>query len=202
MLLWRRIGPIKATTASILFSFFLVGITSHFFKLEWGLQYLACFAAGALAAGIAYTNVTELAKWKDFRWGVLAAIAFVIWLPIAWKHPSSTTFNDMLFTVFSFSLLLQASKPLPNTLSSFLGARPLAWLGTISYSLYLIHAPLLQLFQQTLLMPHHITTLKAFVALVAVGVPSIIGVSYLFHMTCERPFMNTKPNKEIILTRN
>jgi peptidoglycan/LPS O-acetylase OafA/YrhL len=201
VLLWRKVGPTKATATAVLLSFLLVGM-SRITKEYWGLQYVACFALGAFAAGVAYDGNSEFAKIKALPWGAIAAVIFCSWLMFACKHLVSLTTSDLLFAAFSMSLLLYASKPLPNPASSFFGAKPFAWLGSISYSLYLIHAPLLQLFQQVLLMPYHVTPVTTFVILAVVTVPLIIAFTYGFHFLFERPFMNTKPNQETVLARN
>jgi peptidoglycan/LPS O-acetylase OafA/YrhL len=65
----------------------------------------------------------------------------------------------------------------------------LAFLGTFAYSVYLIHAPLLQLVWQTLIAPVALTPGAAFSALVFIGVPLAVGAAYVFFLVCERPFV-------------
>ena len=67
--------------------------------------------------------------------------------------------------------------------------RPLVLVGTFSYSFYLLHAPLLQIIWQYLLRPLKLSPFHEFLALSFAGLPAIIGISYLFHLLCERPFM-------------
>lgn len=71
--------------------------------------------------------------------------------------------------------------------------RPLAGLGVFSYSLYLVHAPLLQVFWLLIVRPFDLGQGAALVAMWVVAVPAIVGISYLFHIVAERPFMNSKP---------
>ena len=70
--------------------------------------------------------------------------------------------------------------------------RPLVWIGGFSYSVYLIHAPLIQLLWQYGVHPLGWSGLPAFFALLLLGLPLIVAASWLFWYGCERPFLNTR----------
>ena len=73
--------------------------------------------------------------------------------------------------------------------------KPLVFVGTFAYSIYLIHAPLVQIAWQYGVNPLHLGSLMTFIILVVAGVPLILGLSYLFFLLCERPFLNTKKHE-------
>jgi peptidoglycan/LPS O-acetylase OafA/YrhL len=63
-------------------------------------------------------------------------------------------------------------------------------LGTFSYSLYLMHVPVLTVV--TLVgISLGITSIPAYLFMVAVGIPLALIFTYLFHLIFERPFMPT-----------
>jgi peptidoglycan/LPS O-acetylase OafA/YrhL len=71
--------------------------------------------------------------------------------------------------------------------------RPLVMLGTFAYSLYLTHMPLLNLSRSLLhsWLPSETLPLVR-LELTALTLPLIIGLAYLFFLTCERPFIRRR----------
>lgn len=68
--------------------------------------------------------------------------------------------------------------------------RPLVWLGQISYSVYLIHHPLLKAVHRTALLPAGRDRLALEMSLLLL-IP-IIGLGCLFYLGCEKPFLNSR----------
>ncbi|HLH80511.1 MAG TPA: acyltransferase [Chthonomonas sp.] len=80
-----------------------------------------------------------------------------------------------------------------NRLFRWLDAPPTVKLGTFSYSLYLVHYPILgALFWGYFGLSH---SQRAAWIVVFCSVPVIVGVAYLFHLVFERPFMPTHLRK-------
>jgi peptidoglycan/LPS O-acetylase OafA/YrhL len=69
-----------------------------------------------------------------------------------------------------------------------LESRPALWLGSFSYSLYLIHDPLLA--WSGLAMQRAGWSASAILAAMTVVVPGIVLTAYLFYLAFERPFMS------------
>src|SRR5690606_24647298 len=67
-------------------------------------------------------------------------------------------------------------------LRAFGNCRPLQWLGTVSFSLYLMHEPIV-VSVATLTPP----TVAGVLVVLAVGIPASFGVAVLFHRVVERP---------------
>lgn len=76
-----------------------------------------------------------------------------------------------------------------NLFSLILSWKPLVFTGSFSYSLYLIHAPLIQLITQFVVMPFHLSPFNATILTMLLSVLLIVPVSYVFYLFCERPFM-------------
>jgi len=70
-----------------------------------------------------------------------------------------------------------------------LESRAAVKLGTFSYSLYLLHAPVLAVCQSAL-RPLGLPPSAALVLMLGVGTPLAILCSYLFHLAFERPFLS------------
>jgi len=73
-----------------------------------------------------------------------------------------------------------------------LSRRPLVWLGGFAYSIYLMHAPLIQVVWQYLLFPLRHDDTATFVVLALAGTPVIVANCFLFHVFCEKFFTRPK----------
>lgn len=69
-------------------------------------------------------------------------------------------------------------------------SRPMRFAGQISYSVYLLHSPLLGL-ANLLLLPLPLETLERYMVLTFVAVPVVLGICYLFYLLVERHFLNS-----------
>jgi peptidoglycan/LPS O-acetylase OafA/YrhL len=83
--------------------------------------------------------------------------------------------------------LMRQDGKLPRGLR-FLGSKPLVALGIFSYSLYLIHYPLMQMFMTYAKIHFEAATRNCI--LLFCGMPLCIAIAYAFHRIFERPFMN------------
>lgn len=97
--------------------------------------------------------------------------------------------ESMPFAV-GFSMLLLGLHIGPAWLHSGFSLRPLAFIGTIGYSVYLIHMPVLQVFNQYPWLAGEFDPSSHFLKLLTAGGVTIIGLSTLFFYTIERPAMN------------
>jgi peptidoglycan/LPS O-acetylase OafA/YrhL len=75
-----------------------------------------------------------------------------------------------------------------DSLRKWLSGKRVAALGVMSYSLYLIHAPVLQLIWVYIVRRLPISDDARFVTLVLFGVPMIVAAAAGFYWCCERPF--------------
>ena len=66
----------------------------------------------------------------------------------------------------------------------------MAWVGLFSYSLYLTHAPVLQVVWQYGTEPMHLGADGEFIATLVAATVGSLAVAFLFHLVFERPFMN------------
>src|SRR5262249_61081557 len=69
--------------------------------------------------------------------------------------------------------------------------KPLPSAGASSYILYLLPAPMLQLFWQSLLRPLGLGFEAQFAAIVLAGMPAIVGAAWLFYRVFEKPFISS-----------
>ena len=67
--------------------------------------------------------------------------------------------------------------------------RPIATIGTFAYSIYLVHAPVLQLVWKTLVHPLGLNGRRESLALAVVATPIVVFASWLFSIAFERPFI-------------
>lgn len=158
----------------------------HFFHAAGQPQFLIFFALGVLAA--------ELAFEKKRPWLPLSMM-FVAGSFCMLAHHLSTPQQELCASVASAGLLTYLSQEQGNPLRRMLGWRPLAWVGTFSYSIYLLHD--LFVASAWYWMRDRKATfgtrfdVQFMLFLSAVSVLAVAG-SYGFHVVCERPFMSAK----------
>lgn len=169
-------------------------------------QYFALFAFGILAADIACSPKPPLPL---LRRPLIATTLLTVstLLLLAGFHTTywhgeilPMSYADFVMGFWSATLLIAASNPEIAWLNRILSWRPLVFIGTFAYSLYLIHMPLVQLLWQYVFAPLHGNPTALYLALVFVGVPLIVGVSYLFFLCCERPFLNRRKRETMAET--
>jgi peptidoglycan/LPS O-acetylase OafA/YrhL len=199
----RRFGGTITTITFIIVGIAVAHVTPN--QLRFGLspQYIGLFALGAYSA---LASTSESNQWSEWRtklpWGTIIFVTFAIVMGLVhasfikhfqFMHLDSTKL-DTLFGTWTALLLFATSRP-DFALTRTLSWRPLVSIGTFAYSLYLIHAPLLQIVWQYGLHPLHLGDRITFALLAGVGTPLIVGVAYLFFLAFEKPFMTVRKNE-------
>lgn len=207
VLVWRRYHPLFAALMVCALSFASVGALA----LTWlghlpsygtnsiAPQYVGLFGLGMFAASI-HTRPTHL--WQRLaRWHVWdavsgGAVALLVTLAVWWwplKNLLAWLTLDFITGAMAVGLLLAAEYPgRLNPIHATLSWRPLVWIGGFSYSLYLIHAPLIQVLWQYGLRPLGLSDLASYLLLLFGGVPLIVLAAWAFWWLCERPFLNSR----------
>jgi len=157
--------------------------------------FLALFSIGMLAAAILETDLTHMRRVREWKhWPAAAFAAALGIVAVCAVAGRGVVFAHLplmdlaVGTAAAFAILACRREDL--RLARMLAWRPLVFLGGFSYSLYLIHAPLLQLVWQYELAPLELGASTTFLLLALVGVPLILGASYLFFLAFERPFLS------------
>ena len=199
---WHRFGPLLTTAVTVLVSYLLLfplqytvfdssptGVCLHFYGL---------FSLGMLAAGLSTSGDGALAAlrarapWRTLTL-LLPPIAMVSTKNYAHVGHLPWQIEDLLVGTAAASLLVALS-PGGNSdpwrrVREVLASRPLVFVGTISFSLYLLHAPLLEVIWVYAVNPLNLSAIRAFLLLVTGGTVVITAASYLFFLAFERPFI-------------
>ena len=141
------------------------------------------FALGMYCARLVarwHTEQKSSLSWADY-------LLFTLILPMGWLDQGRHIFYDAMWGLIYAALLLTASRP-RSLVNRALSHRTLVSLGIFSYSVYLIHQPLV------ISLGHFAT--RHFSNAEVVGfelflvAPLMLGLGYLFHLLFEHPFMN------------
>jgi peptidoglycan/LPS O-acetylase OafA/YrhL len=196
---WRRFGA-RATAATA----FVVSVAA-FLLLRHTMfgnaepQYLLLFVLGMIGAAICFSPAEP---WPTFRervpWTLATALTFAVlagFVAVLGREQAASKEDYLDFVVggFALCLLVAMTRPTPTRLTRIFGWRPFVFVGTFAYSLYLVHAPLLQIIWQYAVDPLDLGSGATYGVVVFAGTPLIVATAYLFFLACELPFMNTKP---------
>ena len=189
------ITSVTCTVALVLLTHAVAGLGSPFNKIDrLTVQFLALFAIGVLAV---YAGRSDRAT--NFRrplaviggvvlgvFVLLAVIEGSVWI-VARYFWVDIVFGAgvacLMCAMYSGGL-----RRLRGLLASKVGLR----LGLISYSIYLLHAPLVGVFEQHVFAPLHLGAVVTFSLLLAVGLPVILLLCYVFHFMFEAPFLHRR----------
>lgn len=204
--IWRRLGSTVTICTALMLGLggFLLTHTGNS-AAPW---FLALFAMGMVAAAREMPGRSLRYDRRAFGWMTLGLMLLNVallcaiqlgyfrhfgpddmesWYPYYWFTDITAGCATAVFLVYASA----ANRTGGSWIISALSSRWLVGLGIISYSLYLIHDPLLTL--QTLVLAHFLVNpFQQFGILCVVGIPLIIFVTYGFHIVFERPFMGGK----------
>lgn len=205
---WKRFGAVAAVAAG-----FVIGLVPLFlfFDRLSGVspQFLGLFALGMAAADLNFSAAPGLARRRDsVPWGGLSAGLLAVLVFVSLKHfswPETVAMKDILVGAATACLLVACTRSLTRRQETatdqrperghgplalrLMESRPAVWLGTFSYSLYLVHAPVLALCQSAL-RPEHLAPTLGLCVMLTAGVPLALLASYLFHQAFEKPFLS------------
>ena len=205
LLIWRKAGGIVMVfiTTTVVVSTYLIGsnVNNMLSKLVYLTpQFLALFAFGIAGAHVLVSKgqVVNL-SWPTIGNILLLGTIFALWWwPRATLEASHFFWIDLLSGSATAALLAGfAQRP------ASLGARALAsrvprWLGQSSYSLYLIHAPILEFVYFRGVVHFTESNNIRFIWLLLLVTPMSLLLSRLFWWAFERPFITHRSIKELL----
>jgi len=150
------------------------------------------FALGMLAAQLVARRQSERPLRLHPADYVLATAVIAIAVADG-RHGHFRTLTDAMWGLLFGALLLAASRP-GSLLHRMLSGRVLINLGIFSYSVYLIHLPLVIALGAAVERRHLSNAVEVAIQLLFV-VPLVLGLGYLFHLLFEKPFMNAPKSR-------
>jgi peptidoglycan/LPS O-acetylase OafA/YrhL len=180
---WRRAGVYAQLALAI-----TIGLAPHFLLhgfLDGTVPWLlGLFGMGVVAAQLS-TRAPNVVTW---RWiSVVAAIAAIV------THgegtPDGAYWGADLVVGLAVAVFFVASSGLRAPLAAqALSLRPIVLLGAFSYSLYLVHGPIVLLTGAALQRANAGTTAAAVTC--ALLIPLVLALAYGFYRVFERPFLS------------
>lgn len=198
LLLFRRLGSGVATAFGVGTAYLCSVLTV---RQNLHIEMLGQFILGMFGATLAYSRDLRWTQVRDrVSWSRVAALALVLTVVLGaagHRRYGITIYLEPLVGIATMAVILQALRPGANLIRSALGWGPVIVLGGFSYSLYLIHAPLIQLIWQYGVAPLRHGPAASFLLLLAFGTPIIVAAAWLFSLVAERPFLNRPTSKPV-----
>lgn len=161
-------------------------------------QFAALFAMGVLGAGV--VSARESVRRIPWQW-LAAAAALPVVATIAVQGSVWTVRNffwvDLALGPAIAMILAAVATGRPAALVRLLDTRPMRSLGSFSYSLYLIHAPIVVAVADLLVAPRVPAGLPTFAVTLAVAVPLSLVTARLFAAVFEIPFQRHRGWKAV-----
>ncbi|MER5789821.1 acyltransferase [Streptomyces sp. NPDC001980] len=208
LLLVRRRSGAAMLAASVTLPVVVIGLTAAGANPVEGDNWLAPHLAPVFAAGVAGAGiVTASDRVRRLPWGWFAVLAALPVLALGAVRGSVWTVNhyfwiDLAIAPAMTMLLAAVATGKPAVLVRLLTARPVHGLGSFSYSLYLIHLPIVMAVMRRIA-PHFVSPgLPTFWFTLAVGLPVSICAAWLFSRLFEIPFKKNRSWKSIVAARS
>jgi peptidoglycan/LPS O-acetylase OafA/YrhL len=202
--LWRRWGLFAAILVA-----FAIGLAPRYLVpdpipddynfLDWAVPwYLGLFTLGMAGAAIGFSSQPSLKWWQDklpWQWICLGFLVILMTQRSHWTD-DRVWLVDVLLGAVAASLLIYCTRCLttdrqPHPFILKLLASPWAViLGSFSYSLYLVHAPLLGIVH-LLVNNLPISAVAQILIFPVLAIPIVLILSYCFHLVFERRFISS-----------
>ena len=204
---WRRFGNCAAIMMG--FAFWL---SIHIlFRARFdgaALHFTSLFTFGMTAADLGFSQDVQKTLWRErLPWGSFAVALFVCLAGLMAINPllleKHTSQVDLLAGACSACLIIYCTRHLSEERRSrsiplqIFQSRPALALGSFSYSLYLIHAPVVAICF-ALLRDSALSPLNLLMLILLISLPAALLISYFFYLGCERPFLQRRSTKEDI----
>ncbi len=193
----RRLGA-AVMVAAVVLPVAALGVAAghdarvHGFVVQSPPELAALFAIGIAAAGAVAPGRSP--RGRLWAWLALAAaVPALVTIGLtgsAWTlAPVHLLWVDLALGPAVACLLVALAAGRPALLVRLLDTRPIRGLGLSSYSLYLLHEPVVVLVWARVVLPRYHHGATAFVVTVALVVPATIVLARLFAAVFERPFL-------------
>lgn len=197
---WSLMAAVTLTVSVVVGAHVLADTVSAFDGIHHlSPQFLALFAMGVLAAKAVTVSPTRIQRRRLAATCIAILIAFVVAANTAGSAwiVDQYFWIDLVFGIATASFLAVVTAGGFPTARRLLGSRPAVFIGGFSYSLYLMHGPLLHSLNKLIVEPLALPKLAQFVGLVGVGVPLIFGLCYAFYLGFEKPFIAQRGSSAI-----
>jgi peptidoglycan/LPS O-acetylase OafA/YrhL len=179
------------TLANKVLPIFLVGLSGV-------SPFIILFVLGMIGADICFSTDKKQRLLKLIPWNkvlLLMAVLFGLFKGLKHLNIVSDQVMDVLVGGGTMALLVVCFKETrqkgkASLIYKVLSWQPLVFIGTFSYSLYLTHAPILQILTQYIIFPLHLSRFTSAILLLFISLPICIAFAYLFFILFERPFLN------------
>jgi peptidoglycan/LPS O-acetylase OafA/YrhL len=168
---------------------------------------LSCFVAGMAAARLVIHPQPNQSKWAALVCVLVAPYCIWGYLLQSDQEGGSVPVHHVALGLFFSALIViiaghEASKAASEAEMSPLRriTNPvwtfITWVGGFSYSLYLIHHPILKL-MKPYTQAVHLPRVEVLLLFLVTGLPIIVAVSYFFFLCFEKPFIGAKRRRQL-----
>lgn len=207
LFIWRKMNLFVSVGASFAISILLVVVFRPLMEAHpW---YLGLFALGMAGAALMFDPFFQSSRIKAFLSSKAffnsASLVFVLGMTVlVFRDPNqilSETFVGVYISILLMRMSLLELDNVPSAGKPFilraLQSRFAVFLGLFSYSIYLIHSPVLGLINLlTLGIPMNIAVRALF--MMTLALPAAVAISYLFYILVEKKFALSR--KKVIVT--
>jgi peptidoglycan/LPS O-acetylase OafA/YrhL len=196
LLILRRMGATVLITA-VLVPVLLIGILAPFVPTvnlltRFTPQFAVGFALGMVAAAVVTNDRYSRYPWHWWALGAaVPALTLIVVKGSVWTV-GHYLWVDLAVTPAIVLLLAAIATGKPRLMVRCLDINPIRSLGGFSYSLYLVHAPIIVAISVLIVSPRVTPGVPAFLVTLGIGVPVALILARLFAEVFDLPFQRHK----------
>ncbi|GAC1583901.1 MAG: hypothetical protein NVS3B7_19260 [Candidatus Elarobacter sp.] len=185
---WRRFGAFAQLGLAV-----ALGLVPHVL-LHGLLDWTSPWLLGLFGMGVAAAEFTARPASRALPWRWISLAAGVPALAAIALSPEGTPvgaywLTDLVVGLAVAIFFVASAGERPGVLARSLALRPVVLVGAFSYSLYLLHGPIVELIATALARLHASAALAAVVYLASI--PLVLAAAYAFYRIAERPFLSS-----------
>lgn len=159
--------------------------------------YLILFILGMIGADICFAKATKFGILKRVGWGkifLVTTLLVIVVNKLLTKGIATWQELDVAIGLWTVCLLIIGNQEILQPakfsfVTKILCWKPLVFIGTFAYSIYLTHAPILQMITKYVIFPMHLNLFNSSIFALTISLPLCICFAYIFFLFFEKPFL-------------
>ena len=193
---WRRWGALRGVTGAACLAFLGIFASHHLGRPTLVFHFYVMFYTGCGAAWVSQATAPRAALYRSLPWPTISVALVALFTCLCagegiWEFSRHVDYLSLVWAGILATALIALAGPQPSRVRELLSAGPLTRAAGFSYSLYLLHWPVLAVVSGLWLSPK-MSFAAHYWLMVLIGLPTSCLLAYISSLVFERPFLGSR----------